>query len=111
MGTINHGEWIRPQERLCTLRVEATRGEPRFAAPPTGITAEVVGVVLNLAVFFAWHTFWPQGTAMAPFAGDFERFPLIVAVAAFVAPWKYQADIMKVIGVCALLGLACSFFS
>ena len=86
--------------------VEATRGELKFTAPLTAITAAVVGVILNLAVFFAWHTFWPQGTAETPFAGTFEWFPVIVAIAAFVALWKYKADIMKVIGVCALLGLA-----
>ena len=90
--------------------IEATRGELKFTAPLTGITAAVVGVILNLAVFFAWHTFWPQGTAEAPFAGTFEWFPVIVAIASFVALWKYKADIMKVIGVCALLGLAYSFF-
>jgi chromate transporter len=85
--------------------VEATRGEMKFTEPLTGITAAVVGVILNLAVFFAWHTFWPQATAVEPFAGKFEWFPVIVAIAAFVALWKYKADIMKVIGVCALLGL------
>jgi chromate transporter len=69
----------------------------------------VVGVILNLAAFFAWHTFWPQGTAEAPFAGTFDWFPLIVAVASFAALWKYKADIMKVIGVTALLGLAYTF--
>ncbi|OJW83610.1 chromate efflux transporter [Thiobacillus sp. 65-1402] len=90
--------------------IEATRGELRFTAPLTGITAAVVGVILNLAVFFAWHTFWPQGTAAAPFAGGFEVFPVVVAIAAFVALWKYKADIMQVIGVCALLGLAYSLF-
>ena len=88
--------------------VEATRGELKFTAPLTGITAAVVGVILNLAVFFAWHTFWPQGTQAAPFTGSFEWFAVIVAVAAFVALRKYRADIMKVIGVCALLGLAYS---
>jgi chromate transporter len=85
--------------------VEATRGELRFTAPLTAITAAVVGVILNLAVFFAWHTFWPAATEAAPFADGFEWFPVIVAVAAFIALWKYKADIMKVIGVCALLGL------
>jgi len=89
--------------------VEATRGEIRFTAPLTGITAAVVGVILNLAAFFAWHTFWPQGTAAAPFAGSFDWLPVFVAVASFVALWKYKADIMKVIGMCALLGLAYSF--
>ena len=44
-------------------------------------------------------------SAESPFAGAFDWFPVIVAVAAFVALWKYKADIMKVIGVCALLGL------
>ncbi len=86
--------------------VEATRGELRFIAPLTGITAAVVGVIVNLAVFFAWHTFWPQGTSEAPFAGSFEWFPVIVAALSFVALWKYKVDIMKVIGACALVGLA-----
>jgi chromate transporter len=86
--------------------VEATRGELKVTAPLTGITAAVVGVIFNLAVFFAWHAFWPQATAASPFAGVFAWFPVIVALASFVALWKYKADIMKVIGVCALLGLA-----
>ncbi len=89
--------------------VEATRNELKFTAPLTGITAAVVGVVLNLAAFFAWHTFWPQATMDAPFSGTFEWFPVIVAIAAFVALWKYKADIMKVIGVCAMLGLVYTF--
>jgi chromate transporter len=71
----------------------------------TAITAAVVGVIVNLAVFFAWHTFWPKATEAAPFIGPFEWLPVIVAIAAFLALWKYKADIMKVIGVCALLGL------
>lgn len=89
--------------------VEATRGELKFTAPLTAITAAVVGVIMNLAVFFAWHTFWPQATDAAPFAGSFEWLPVLVAIAAFVALWKYKADIMKVIGACALLGLALAF--
>ncbi|MEW6163566.1 MAG: chromate efflux transporter [Pseudomonadota bacterium] len=88
--------------------VEATRGELKFTAPLVAITAAVVGVIANLAVFFAWHTFWPQATATAPFAGPFEWLPVGVALAACVALWKYHADIMKVIGACALLGLVLS---
>jgi len=90
--------------------VEATRGELKFTAPLTAITAAVVGVIVNLAVFFAWHTFWPQGTPAEPFAAPFEWLSVIVAIAAFVALWKYKQDIMKVIGICALFGLALSFF-
>ena len=41
--------------------VETTHGQLRFTAPLSGITAAVVGVIVNLAVFFAWHVFWPDG--------------------------------------------------
>lgn len=85
--------------------VEATRNELKFTAPLTGITAAVVGVILNLAVFFAWHTFWPNATTASPIGGGFEWLPVIVAMAAFIALWKYKIDIMKVIGACALVGL------
>jgi chromate transporter len=89
--------------------VEATRGELKFTAPLTAITAAVVGVILNLAVFFAWHTFWPQATTAAPFGGPFEWLPVIIAIIAFLALWRYQVDILKVIGGCALFGLLYSF--
>jgi chromate transporter len=89
--------------------VEATRGELKFTAPLTAITAAVVGVIMNLAVFFAWHTFWPKGSKAMPFGGPFEWLPVVIAIVAFVALWKYKVDIMKVIGICAALGLALSF--
>jgi chromate transporter len=85
--------------------VEATHGDLRFTAPLSGITAAVVGVILNLALFFGWHVLWPEGTADAPFAGDFEWFQALVALAAFIALWRYKVDILKVIGACALVGL------
>jgi chromate transporter len=85
--------------------VEATRGELKFTAPLTAITAAVVGVIFNLAVFFAWHTFWPKATETEPFAAPFEWIPVVVAITAFFALWKYKVDIMKVIGACALFGL------
>jgi chromate transporter len=88
--------------------VEATRGELKFTAPLTAITAAVVGVIMNLAVFFAWHTFWPRASEAEPFAAPFEWLPVLVAIAAFLALWKYKQDIMKVIGACALLGLLLS---
>jgi len=89
--------------------VESSRGEIKFTAPLTAITAAIVGVIINLAVFFAWHTFWPQAAKGAPFAGTFDWLSVVVAIAAFIALWRYKADIMKVIGVCAALGLAYSF--
>jgi chromate transporter len=85
--------------------VEATHGDIKFTAPLTGITAAVVGVVLNLAVFFAWHTLWPRAGEAAPFAGGFEWAAAAIGVAAFVALFRYKLDIMLVIAAAAALGL------
>jgi chromate transporter len=89
--------------------VEATHGDLKFTAPLTGITAAVVGVILNLAVFFGWHVICPRATAAAPFAGGVEWFYALMSVAAFLALWKYQQGIMRVIGVCAVVGLGYSW--
>jgi chromate transporter len=43
--------------------VETTHGDLKFTAPLTAITAAVVGVVLNLALFFGYHVLWPAGFA------------------------------------------------
>ncbi|MBT4075406.1 MAG: chromate transporter, partial [Gammaproteobacteria bacterium] len=83
--------------------VEATRGDVKFTAPLTGITAAVVGVVLNLAVFFAYHVLWPQG-----FEHAFEWFAALIGAAAFIALFKYKAGIVKVIAASAACGLAYS---
>ena len=85
--------------------VEASRHDIKLAAPLTAITAAVVGVIINLAVFFAWHVLWPQASTAAPFAGRIEWFALVVGIAAFLALWRYKVDIMKVIGACAAAGL------
>ena len=81
--------------------VEATHGDLKFTAPLTGITAAVVGVILNLAVFFAWHVLWPAG-----FGGGFEWFSALVGVAAFIALSRYKAGIIPVILACGAAGLA-----
>ena len=83
--------------------VEATRGDVKFTAPLTGITAAVVGVVLNLATFFAYHVLWPRG-----FDAPFEWFSAVIGAAAFVALFKYKTGIVPVIGACAAVGLGYS---
>ena len=90
--------------------VEATRHDIKFTAPLTGITAAVVGVVINLAVFFAWHVLWPEASESEPFSGRFEWFSLMITVGAFLALWRYKLGIIPVIGTCATLGLAYTFF-
>lgn len=86
--------------------VEATRGDIKFTAPLTGITAAVVGVILNLATFFAYHVLWPQG-----FDAHFEWLSALIGAAAFVALFKYKVGIVQVIGTCAVIGLMNSFIA
>ncbi len=90
--------------------VEATRGDLKFTAPLTGITAAVVGVILNLAVFFAYHVLWPQGftdiSGLATLFAGFEWFSAAIGIAAFVALFRYKIGIIPVIGACGLAGLA-----
>jgi chromate transporter len=81
--------------------VETTHGNLKFSAPLTGITAAVVGVIVNLALFFAWHVLWPGG-----YGGRFEWLSALIGVAAFVALFRFKAGVMPVIGACALAGLA-----
>ncbi len=85
--------------------LEATHGNLKFTAPLTGITAAVVGVVMNLALFFGWHVLWPEASQTKPFAGSFEWFYALLVIAAFLALWKYKQGIMTVIAVCAVIGL------
>lgn len=86
--------------------VEATHGNLKFTAPLTGITASVVGVVMNLAVFFGWRVLWPTATPGAPFSGGFEWFYALMSTMAFLALWRFRVDIVKVIAASAVVGLA-----
>ena len=81
--------------------VESTHGKLQFTAPLTGITAAVVGVIVNLAVFFAWHVLWPAG-----WGGRFDWFSLGIGLAAIAALWRYRSSMIPVILACGLGGLA-----
>ncbi|WP_372522987.1 chromate efflux transporter [Sulfuricaulis sp.] len=90
--------------------VEATRGDIKFTSPLTGITAAVVGVILNLAVFFAYHVLWPQGIilplSVQTLFGGFEWFSALIGVLAFIALWRFKIGIIPVILACGAAGLA-----
>lgn len=80
--------------------VESTHNDLKFTAPLTAITAAVVGVILNLALFFGYHTLWQQG-----FAGSLDIASALIALVAAIALFKYKRNVMHVIGVCGLLGI------
>ena len=85
--------------------IESTHGQLEFTAPLTGITAAVVGVIVNLAAFFAYHVLWPQG-----FSGRFDALSAVVAVAAAVALFRFKVGVMPLLGACAAVGLAVSLW-
>ncbi len=85
--------------------IETTHGQLKFTAPLTAITAAVVGVIVNLAVFFAWHVWWPKASAAQPFSGGFEFFSAALTVAAAIALFRYKVGVIPVIAVCAAAGV------
>jgi chromate transporter len=85
--------------------VESTHKAVAFTAPLTGITAAVVGVMLALALFFAYHVLWPQG-----FAGRFDTVAAGIALAAAIALIRYQRKVIHVIAASAGVGVLLSLF-
>lgn len=83
--------------------VEATRHDMKFTAPLTGITAAVVGVIVNLACFFAYHVLWPQGLD-----GAFDWLSCLIGAGAFIALFRFKVGIVSVIAACAGVGLVYS---
>ena len=80
--------------------VESSHHEIQFTAPLTAITAAVVGVILNLALFFGHHVLWPMG-----FSGPFDGASAVLAVVAAIALFRFQRSVIQVIAGCAVLGL------
>ena len=86
--------------------IERSRDDVKLTAPLTAITAAVVGVIVNLAVFFAWHVFWPGATPSAAFAGPLDWASVVIAAVAFVALVSRRVEVIPVIAASALAGLA-----
>ena len=81
--------------------IEQLRGNVRLGSTLTTVTASVVGVVLNLAVWFGLHVF-------SPAVGRIDLFAIVVSVAAFGAIQFFRVGIIPVIVASGLLGLAWS---
>ncbi|NWK76560.1 chromate efflux transporter [Aquitalea sp. LB_tupeE] len=79
--------------------IESSHGKLSLTAPLTAITAAVVGVIANLALFFGWHALWPQGWQAGP---DWQA--ILLAVAAALALQRYKVGVIKVIAAAAVAG-------
>jgi chromate transporter len=78
--------------------VERLRGIGRLNSALGAVTAAVVGVILNLAVWFALQTAFPRG-------GRPDWFIVATAVAAFIALQRFKLEIVPVLLASGALGL------
>jgi chromate transporter len=79
--------------------IEQLRGNEKLTNALSAVTAAIVGVILNLAVWFALHVFFPG-------AGAIDWFAILLCVAAFVAMLRYKIDIIPVVLASGVLGLS-----
>ena len=80
--------------------VESSHNALQWTAPLTAITAAVVGVILNLALFFGLQVLWPMG-----FSGPVDGASAALAVGAGIALFRFKRSVIQVIAGCAVLGL------
>lgn len=80
--------------------IETTHGNLKFTAPLSAITAAVVGVIVNLALFLAYHVFWPQSLM-----GVADWFSILLTLAATSALFHLRLGVITVILACGSLGL------
>jgi len=85
--------------------IETTHNDLKFTAPLTAITAAVVGVIVNLALFFGYHVLWPKG-----FDASFEWGSALIAVGAAIALFRFKAGVIHVIAGCAVVGFLSKAF-
>ena len=88
--------------------IEQLRKNVRLTCALSAVTAAVVGVVLNLAVWFGWHVVRPTGDAAnaAGVVGGTDWFVVAVGVGAFVAMQRWKMGVIPVVLASGVLGLA-----
>jgi chromate transporter len=93
--------------------VEALRGNKALSAALATITAAVVGVVLNLAVWFALHVLfadlverrWYALHLEVPVLSSVNIPSLILTIGAMVAVFRFKIGMITVLGACSALGI------
>jgi len=98
---------------LCAPYVEALRGNRPLSAALSAITAAVVGVILNLAIWFALHTLFGElrsfplgfGKVEIPVLASLSLPGAVLALAAIVAVFRFKVGIVPLLASCAGAGL------
>lgn len=94
--------------------IERLRGNRTLSAALTGVTAAVVGVIANLALYFATHTLFTDVELLTAGPLDLElpdlttlrATSLAIAVIAAILIFRLRWSVLRTLGVCAALGLA-----
>jgi chromate transporter len=86
--------------------IEVLRGNKNLTGALTGVTAAVVGVILNLALVFGAAVIWPGGLA-----GNINWFAAVMSVASFVALYRLKVDVLWVVLAGGLVGLGWTMLS
>lgn len=82
--------------------IEQLRGNQKLTSALSAVTAAIVGVILNLAVWFALRVFFPS-------AGVIDWFAIFLCAAAFIAMFRYRINIIPVVLASGLFGLIWKF--
>jgi chromate transporter len=85
--------------------IEVLRGNKNLTGALSGVTAAIVGVILNLALVFGAAVIFPNGLT-----GKVEWFAAAMSVAAFVALYKFKADVLWIVLVGGLIGMIRTLF-
>jgi chromate transporter len=93
--------------------VEALRGNKALSAALATITAAVVGVILNLAVWFALHVLFAEvrsvpmlgGELDVPVLGSIKFASLVLTLGAMIAVFRFKVGMLKVLAACSIAGL------
>jgi chromate transporter len=92
---------------------ERLRANRALSAALTGITAAIVGVVLNLALWFALHSLFGRTSAVAwgpvgfevPVPASVNLPALLLTAAAALAIFRFRVGALWTLAACALAGL------
>ncbi len=85
--------------------IEVLRGNKSLTTALSGVTAAVVGVILNLALVFGVAVIWPQGLK-----GDTNWFAIVMSLAAFMALYRLKVDVLWIVLAGGFIGLVRVFF-
>ncbi len=85
--------------------IEASRNQLKLTAPLSAISAAVVGVIANLALFFAYHVIWPNGFSTTHLWQQGDWKACAIAIAAAIALFYFKRGIIQVLLASAALGL------